>query len=103
MRTLRLIHPVLGLCSEIICEDRSVDFKTRNKWKKKYGKKFMECTIEVVKDKIYCRQVVDLKTEEVYPSAKIAAGINKMSAPAVRFHCNKKATSEGFKYRFKWL
>lgn len=42
MTTHKLIHPILGVCQEVVSKER---YKVIDRWKQMYGKKFFECKV----------------------------------------------------------
>jgi hypothetical protein len=50
MIMLQLCHVLHGVCAQEVVTVNKPQRKIRHDWKMKYGKKFYECTIEVVDD-----------------------------------------------------
>jgi hypothetical protein len=50
MVLLQLCHFLYGVCAQEVVTINKPQRKIKHDWKMKYGKKFYECTIEVVDD-----------------------------------------------------
>lgn len=103
--TVKLIHPVLGVCATEITTNKVSANSIIQAWKYKYGKKFYECQVE----KIYnqsnrVKQVYDLITGDVYDNASAASRAVGMGYDTILVHCNDQLTSKyKHKRRFKFF
>lgn len=109
MKILKIFHPRLGLCAQRVIMAGETDYKIMQDWRWKYGKKFLECyiemevTVELKEVKFNTpKPVMFIKTGDIYPSVIEASRIFDCSDVTIRKHCNRKLNGGRVNYRFKW-
>lgn len=109
MKILKLIHPKLGICAQQVIMANYTDYKIMNNWRYKYGKKFLECSVEMEiniepKEKKFNtpKPVIFIKTGDIYPSVIEASRVFECSHVTILNHCNRKLDGGRVNYRFKW-
>ncbi len=86
---LKLVHPRLGVCAVAVSKFRPTQEKIKQEWRHKYGKKYLECTIEVEGEyAVPCKAVVDIKTFKRYDSIKQCSQETGYSINTISNHCN---------------
>lgn len=85
---LKLIHPRLGVCCDVITRIPEIVIKN---WKMKYGKKFYECDIETTfLNKVKFSGIKDKITGEIYLNYSEASFATGFSIDTIRLHCKNK-------------
>lgn len=102
MSKISLIHPKHGVVA--FSNQDTPAYKTVQKWKYRYGKKFYECEVKIdpsVKKRGEQRRVKDCKTGDIYKSIKDAAAAVGISVETARNHANKKIQGRlGYKVQY---
>ncbi len=107
MRLIKLIHPVHGVVSQCVLSYNQNESKVRTDWKYKYGKKFNECTVVIEGkepdpiNKIKSKPVLNIKTGEVYKSAREAALETGYQFQNIYRQC-KRDHQIGYEYLFRY-
>ncbi len=79
MKMLKLNHPQHGLCAQQVIHGMQSAEKIKRDWRKKYGRKFFECSVDFFSDEPEIEfEIYNYRTEEIYKTkheAKLATGL----------------------------
>ena len=105
MKTIKLIHPTLGVCAQAVIESNRRLFsvnQVKKIWQYRYGKKFFECQVVVENDKKN-RPIINLKTGEKYYTVDEASKDIGVSKDTIKKHLNRKLSENNYDlYLVKW-
>jgi len=111
MRLMKLIYQEKNFSVHQVCTSYFTESRVLAVWKKRYGKMFDKCTVEiecddvVVKDKKklnpHVRPVRNIRTGDYYYSVNEAVQETGLSYTSVYNQCNR-SYSIGYDYWLKW-
>lgn len=109
MRLIKLIHPIHGIVSQQVLLGHQNEDKIKTDWMYKYGKKFLECTVEIDCSKDdgtkrvnkNFKKVKNIITGDIYNSINETMEKEKISHTAVWKQCTRRHKI-GFSYYLKY-
>ena len=106
MKTIKLIHPTLGVCAQAVIQNNRRLFsanQVKKMWQFRYGKKFQECSIVIESDEPESRPIINLKTGEKYHTVEEASKDIGVSKDTIKKHLNRKLSENNYDlYLVKW-